>query len=154
LNVQGALIGIETGVLDGQDDGIRVRVVVVGMVPSRWGDKDTTADPVDPQGILDPSIFAEFRSHEGIDIFGATRYTQVEGDGVMSVGSLYAVLGKDIQEGPENVRDGSRARIGLFIAQENTDPVPIMMILVVSNLHQTLVQEFFLEERHGEFLGR
>ena len=29
LDVQGALIGIETGVLDGQDDGIRVRVVVV-----------------------------------------------------------------------------------------------------------------------------
>ena len=97
-------MGVQTSVLHGQHPGDVVALVVMRVPPPRGRDEDAARDPVATNGIDDESVAIDLLAHERVHS-RLRRDREIEGDGVVSVRTLYALRRNRVQQRPQNVRE-------------------------------------------------
>ena len=126
-DVEGALVGVQPGILHGEHPRHLVGLVVVRVPPPGGRDEDAPRRPVASNGIHDVAVGVDLLAHQRVHS-GLGRHGEVQRDRVVAVRALH-VLGRDgVEQRPQHVgqRLGLRARL---VAQQDAEAVALRAVL-------------------------
>ena len=134
LDVERLHVGVQTRILHRQDDGVLVAFVVMGVPPARRGHKGSAGHPVGADGINDVAIAVEIAADHGVNAARGL-HGEIEGDGVVPVGLLFAFRRQQIVERPHGVRESLGLR-AVGIRQQDAVAVLVLALVFLPHLFQ------------------
>lgn len=148
LDVERLHVGVQAGILHGQDDGVLVALVVMGVPPAGGRHEGSAGHPVGADGIEDVAIAVEIAADQGVNAFRGL-HGEIEGDGVVPVGLLFAFRRQQIVERPHGVRE----RFGLWavgIRQQDAIAVLVLALVFLTHLFQLAREQLTREIERAE----
>lgn len=139
LDVERLHVGVQTRILHRQHDGVLVAFVVMGVPPAGRRHKRATGHPVGADGVNDVAISIQIAADHRVNAFRGL-HREIERDGVVPVGLLFALRRQQIVQRPHGVRERLRLR-AVRIRQQNAVAVLILPLVFLSHLFQLARQQ-------------
>ena len=108
-DIQGAQVGMQTSVLNGQNVGISAGFIVVRMPIPRRSHEGGSSNPVLPMPVANHSVVIELCTDQGV----AARFAghcEIQGDRLVPMGALNLPRRKNAEHGPQGMGHGSCLR--------------------------------------------
>ena len=122
-DIQGAQVGMQTSVLNGQNVGISAGFIVVRMPIPRRSYEGGSGSPVLPMPVANHSVVIELCTDQGVAA-GFAGHCEIQGDRLVSMRALNLPRRKNAEHGPQGMGHGSCLR-ECIVAKQHTYTVGI-----------------------------